>query len=317
MISVIINVYNGEKYIKKCLDSIVNQTYKNLEILIIDDGSTDNTLSLCKNYKDKRIRIISQKNIGISLSRNVGIDNSRGDYLFFVDVDDYIEKDTIEYLYKIIKKYKVRMATCKSLDIYNYDNTNIGHEKNKVDIIDGLEYVKRILLSIDRNGNIWGKLMERSLVESIRFEDRIISDVAVIYKMTIGLDRIAYSNQKKYFYLKHNDSILGKKSVMHSKDLYDASFERYNFIKEKYPTFIENDVGMLLMIITLYLHNNKDITNHLKERGAFTLYKKLFSLKKLNCGISKKDKIKIILFRINPRLSLFFCKVYLKFKKKK
>ena len=125
MISVIVNVFNGEKYIKKCLDSIINQTYKDLEILIIDDGSIDSTLSICKKYKDKRIRIISGKNIGISLSRNIGLDNARGDYLFFVDSDDYIEKDTIKYLYDNIKKYNLDMTTCKSVDVYDYYKVNV------------------------------------------------------------------------------------------------------------------------------------------------------------------------------------------------
>ena len=80
LITVIINVYNGEKYIKKCLDSVIKQTYKNLEILIINDGSTDKTLNILKKYKDSRIRIINQDNIGLSLSRNVGIDNAKGKY---------------------------------------------------------------------------------------------------------------------------------------------------------------------------------------------------------------------------------------------
>ena len=121
LISVIINVYNGEKFIEKCLDSIVNQTYKNLEILIINDGSTDKTLKICKKNKDKRIKIINTKNMGLSLSRNVGIDNAKGEYLYFVDADDFIELDAIEYLYNLCKKYDVRIATCDPLTIYNYD----------------------------------------------------------------------------------------------------------------------------------------------------------------------------------------------------
>ena len=113
LISVVVNVFNGEKYIKKCLDSIINQTYKNIEILIVNDGSTDKTLEVCKSIKDKRIRIIDQKNIGISLSRNVGMDNSKGDYIFFVDSDDFIEKDTIEYLYNLCKKEDVPFSICR------------------------------------------------------------------------------------------------------------------------------------------------------------------------------------------------------------
>ena len=95
LISIIINVYNGEKYIKKCLDSVINQTYKNLEILIINDGSTDKTLEICKKYKDERIKIITTENQGLSFSRNVGIDNAGGEYLYFVDADDFIREISI------------------------------------------------------------------------------------------------------------------------------------------------------------------------------------------------------------------------------
>ena len=105
LISVIVNVYNGEKFIKKCLDSIVNQTYKNLEIIIVNDGSTDSTLSICNSYSDDRIKIITTPNQGLGLSRNTGIENANGEYLYFVDADDFIEPDAVEYLYKLIKTY--------------------------------------------------------------------------------------------------------------------------------------------------------------------------------------------------------------------
>ena len=118
LISVILNVYNGEKYINKCIDSVINQTYKNIEILVINDGSTDNTVNIVKKYKDKRIKLINnKKNLGLALSRNVGIDNAKGRYLYFVDIDDFILEDTIEYLYKLIKKYNVLLATCECNEV--------------------------------------------------------------------------------------------------------------------------------------------------------------------------------------------------------
>ena len=187
LISVVVNVFNGEKYIKKCLDSIINQTYKNIEILIVNDGSTDKTLEVCKSIKDKRIRIIDQKNIGISLSRNVGMDNSKGDYIFFVDSDDFIEKDTIEYLYNLCKKEDVPLSICQSIEIHDYD-FKFNQPEEKVDLIPGIEIVKKILLNLERNGNIWGKMMRRDIATKYRFEDRKISDVVVIYKMVMDID---------------------------------------------------------------------------------------------------------------------------------
>ena len=315
LISVIINVCNGEKYINKCLDSVVNQTYKNIEIIIVNDKSTDNTLNIIKSYKDKRIKIISnKKNLGLSLSRNIGIDNSTGKYLYFVDVDDFIELDTIEYLYKLIKKYKTKMATCRCLDIYDY-NYKYKNDDERISIFSSEEMLNRVLLTIDRSGTTWNKLFDKSLFDNIRFEDRIINDVVTTYKLVLESKKIVYSNQIKYFYLRHNDSILGKKNPKHSIDLYDAAIERYNYIDKLYPDLMENKICLLLLIMSLFVMNNKDVNKHLEENNALKLYKKLFTSKIFKTNIRFNDKIKILLFRVSPKLYRFIIKVYLKIKK--
>ena len=316
MISVIINVYNGEKYIKKCIDSIINQTYKDLEIIIINDGSTDNTLSICESYDDERIRIINQKNMGISLSRNVGIDNINGEYAFFVDSDDYIEPDTIEYLYDLCKKYNVKMATCQSIVVYDYE-TKIVNKEEKVDIINGLDIVKKMLLNLERNGNIWGKLMKRELIKKVKFQDRIMDDLPVVYKMALPLDKIAYSNQIKYYYYKHPNSILTSKKPDYSIDFYKSVLERYDYLKKLYPDMIENEICVLWSIVILYGHNNEIVNNYLEEVKAKELFKKMFTIKVISSKLKRKDKIKIVLFRISPKLYGFVIKKYLSIKNKR
>ena len=300
LISVIVNVYNGERYIKKCLDSIVNQTYKNLEILIIDDGSTDKTLSICKKYKDKRIRIIKQNHIGISLARNVGLENAKGEYFYFIDVDDFVSNDVIEYLYNLCKKYNTSMATCKSLDIYDY-NFKIKNIKEKVDIISGKDLLKNVLLSTDRSGTMWNKLTKRELYDNIRCEDRVIYDVTVVRELALSVDKIAYSNQYKYYYLRHRSSITGDSKLARDIDLYKASLERYNKIKKIYPNFIENEIGLMDIIMLSYFKNS-DVVDYLKKENALLLYKKLFSFKMMVANISFKKKMKLLLFRINPKI---------------
>lgn len=303
MISVIVNVYNGEKYIKKCLKSIINQTYKDLEILIVNDGSTDKTLSICKSIKDKRIKIITTKNLGLSKSRNVGIDNSKGDYLFFVDADDIIEKDTIEYLYNIIKKNKTPIATCETQDIYDYDNyTKKIIDKEKIEIVGDREFLKKIFLLIGRNGTIWNKLIKRDLFDDIRFEDRIINDVVVVYKLILKAKKVTCSNLIKYYYYRHSDSIIGKNKPERSIDYYKAALERHNYIEKIYPDLIENDISMLWSIVTLYGHNNKEVNEFLDKEKAKEVFKKMFTLKAFTSKLKRGDKIKILLFRINPKL---------------
>ena len=309
LITVIINTYNGEKYIKKCLDSIINQTYKNLEILVINDGSTDNSLNILNTYKDKRIKVITTENKGLSLSRNVGIDNALGKYLYFVDVDDFIEKDTIEYLYNLINKYKVKIATCNHENIYDYDFT-INQEKENIITKSSKQMISEVLLGKGRVGTIWNKLFDISLFNNIRFENRIVNDVVVIYKLYLNANKIAYSNQKKYFYLKRNDSISIKRSKERQIDMYKACLERYDYLKKVWPNYIENEAGLLLMIFKLYYYDYKKIKDFYKAEKVKKKYNEIFSLKVLKCDLRTNDKIKIILFRISPKLSKLVTKIY-------
>ena len=305
LISVIINVYNGEEFIKKCLESIINQTYKNLEILIINDGSTDNTLSICEEYKDKRIRIITTENLGLSESRNIGIENAKGEYLYFIDSDDFVDNDVIEYLYNLCKKYKTLISSCKPKDIYNY-NFKVNVKKEKVQVLSSKEMLKKVLLQTDRAVTIWNKLINRKLFEDIRFEQRQVNDITVTHKLIIRAERITYSNKQKYYYLRHSKSITAtkKKDTLRAMEKYLVTLERYKFIKNIYPNFIENDIGLIRIIPFLYIEGNEEMIKFLKEKGALDIYKKLFSFKVITCKLKIIEKTKLILFRINPK----FCK---------
>lgn len=303
LITVIINVYNREKYIKKCIDSVINQTYKNLEILIINDGSTDNTLKICKTYRDKRIKIITTKNQGLSLSRNVGIDNAKGEYLYFIDSDDFIESDTIEYLYNLCKKYKSDFSTCEPLIIYDYNYKN-KQPREKIKVLNKQQMLKKVLISEKYKNSTWNKLIKKELYNNVRFENRIINDVVVTYKLVLKSEKIVYSNQKKYCYLKHQNAITrtGYEKIDRTSDYYKAIIERYEYIKKIYPNMIENNIGLLRAILKLYLIKNKQIEEYLKEQNAIDLFNKTFSFRMLFADAQLKEKIKIILFRINPKL---------------
>lgn len=318
LITIVINVYNREKYIKKCLDSIVNQTYKNLEILIVDDGSTDNTVKICKSYKDKRIRIISGKNTGISLARNVGIDNAKGNYLYYVDSDDFIELDTIEYLYKLIKKYNVDIATCVSKHIHNYNiKKEIREEKEK--IISSREMLVKILIDTDDAVDIWNKLYKKEIFGNLRFKNRIISDMDFMPKLIMRTNKIVYGNQLKYYCLKHKNSITGIKTRGDRMiDMYKVILERYYNVKKVYPNLIENNIGVLKKMIWLDLKNNEEYENFISEQERRKNYNEIFTFKIIFCSkINFREKIKIILFRINPKLNKKIINTYLKIKKRK
>ena len=314
LITVIINVYNGEKYIQKCINSVLSQTYQNLEVLIIDDGSTDNTNYICKKINDKRIRLITQKNHGLSYSRNAGIKNAKGKYIYFVDADDYIEKDTINYLYYLCKKYNTDISTCEVIKVKTariQKKTNV--EKTRT--VSGYEMTKKVLLVEGCHGTIWNKLIKRELLLQFPFENRIINDVVVVYKLFLHTNYIAYSNLKKYYYVYHENSIVHKKSYEWGVDLYKATQERYHYINKEYPNCIENEANILIVLMFLYSFNNPKIDKYLKNNDYLKEYRKHFSYRILCLNINIREKIKFILFWFCPEMYRCIMKMYLNIKK--
>ena len=151
-ISVIIPVYNGEKYIRKCLDSVINQTKKEIEIVVVNDGSTDNTESIIKEYKDKRIKYFKNTNHGIGYSRNFGVSKSSGKYIMFLDSDDYIDKDECKLLYEKCLEDDLDISICDFYKVYNNDliEVNLGDFKSS-SLKDNPDIITEFL-------NPWGKL---------------------------------------------------------------------------------------------------------------------------------------------------------------
>ena len=312
LITVVINVYNGEKYIKKCLDQVSKQTYKNIEILVINDGSTDNTLNIVKKYKDKRKRVITTDNLGLSLSRNVGLDNAKGEYVYFIDVDDLVTKDIIEYLYKLCKKNNALISTCKCKDTNKYE-LDTSSDKEKISILKKEEMLKKVLLTPNREVAFWNKLIHKSILKDLRFKPRIINDITLTYKLVLKTDKIVYSDNIKYYHYNNDESISNKKELDFGRnyDRYKASLERYEYINKLYPDMVENRVAMMQAIARLYRVKSNDIKEYLKEQGALELYKELYS-KGMKCDIRSITKFKLWLFRVSPRLHNFIVNIYLK-----
>lgn len=174
-ISIIVPIYNAEKHIEKCIDSLINQTKKELEIILINDGSTDKTDELINKYKDKRIKYFKNKNQGIGKTRNFGIDKATGEYLMFIDSDDYLEKTACEELYRVAKKDKSDLVIC---DFYKiYENSTL--EEIKLPSFKKTTLKKMPNLLLDVNLSPWNKLYKSSFikenkitfVENLKYED--------------------------------------------------------------------------------------------------------------------------------------------------
>lgn len=222
LVSVIVPVYNVEKYLACCLDSIIGQTYQNLEIILINDGSTDSSGEICQYYagKDPRIRVLTQKNQGLSAARNTGLDHMTGEYVVFVDSDDYISPNMVEILLSQILVQGVSLAVCNYLevaddddnaqfDIVPEDGTCPFQKMGRNDVFDtmGTNYGTKFEVS-------WGKLYKKSIFENLRFEvGKIYEDAFIFHKIYAQVDWICYVDLKLYAYRMSACSITRKNGV--------------------------------------------------------------------------------------------------------
>lgn len=208
LLSVIVPVYNGEKYLKKCIESIINQTYKNLEIIIVNDGSKDNTFKICCELekKDARIKIINQENMGVSRSRNNAIVQSTGKYITFVDSDDYLEDDAYFKCLSLIKKYNLDMIRycykfINNKSIKKYEFRTITDE-----VIKKSEYKEKVfknLLLCEDFSNIWNVIFKRNILENIKFNNSIKfgEDLLYSYKTILNSENMMILSEPLYNYV--------------------------------------------------------------------------------------------------------------------
>ena len=246
LISVIIPVYNVEKYLDKCVKSVINQSYSNLEIILVDDGSPDNCPQLCDDWanKDERIKVIHKKNGGLSDARNAGLDIATGEYIAFVDSDDYIESDMYECLLDKIIKTQSQMAICN----FEYVDTD-GNITTLNTMGQECCFSSRQILA-DWCGNdlvyyvvVWNKLYSRKCWENIRFPvGKIHEDNFVMYKLFFTCNRIVCSKTKKYNYVQRNNSIMSAKISPKRFNSVEAFCETFRFYQENGLSDINCDV---------------------------------------------------------------------------
>ena len=229
LISVIIPVYNTEKYLSKCIDSFINQTYKNLELILIDDGSTDSSPEICDKYKlkDKRIKVIHKKNGGLSDARNIGIKEATANLITFYDSDDFVEKDYIEYLYSLKMKYNTQMSVCA----YNVCNEKgeihfMIKSKEEASLNKSLFYEK-MLNEEGITVSACFKLYEKKLFKNVQFPvGKICEDNGTTYKIVNNvIGNIAYGEKAKGYYVIHSNSIMRSSFSLRKLDMIELTDE--------------------------------------------------------------------------------------------
>ncbi len=236
-ISIVVPVYNGEKYISKCLDSLINQSYKNIEIIIINDGSSDNTEKICNKYKeiDSRIKVISIENGGVSKARNIGIENATGQFLMFCDSDDYVAKDWCKLL---LENYKENnLIVCDYYNVIDNEVKEFDYERPKVDsVINKADFLKLRLYGINAP---WNKIYYLEVIKNnnIRFDENISLGEDLRFNIRY-LDAISgninFIKTKLYFYTLSRENCLTNRIY---KDYDIQCIEQYNFIREYMSIF--------------------------------------------------------------------------------
>ena len=295
LISIIVPVYNTENYLEKCLYSLVNQTYKNIEIIIVDDGSPDNSMNIIQKFvlADNRVKVISQKNQGVSRARNTGMNNANGDYIMFIDSDDWIEIDTCEKAINASEKYNadvvfwsyIKEFSNSQKDNYLFDKTEIiWSEKN-------INQLSRRMVglvgdelanpqSIDNLVTAWGKLYKKSVIGDVRFTDtKIIGTEDALFNIEVflGINSAVYIPDLLSHYRKDNESSLThnykKKLVSRWREMYSRIkflLDR-NDMSREYHDALKNRICFGLIGLGINLAEDKKMSFKEKKKEIYNI----------------------------------------------
>lgn len=302
LVSIIIPVYNVEKFFKQCVESAINQSYRNIEIILVDDGSTDSCGAVCDFFvnKDSRIKVIHQKNMGLSAARNTGLSYATGDLISFLDSDDYMNPFMVEKMIAMIEKYDADICCC--------DYTSDFFTKQ---IVDGLveEYDNNLACAslLDTRGfkcYAWNKIYKKKLFNNIEFPvGKCFEDIVTIYKLFQQASKIIYLREELYFYRRRNNSIT---RCSFSNKNYDLLFA-INEILELSLTLDDAYCRRLSMgYMQYYLTFLKSAYIAHFNANIETLKLRKFIISHLICfrenNVTFFTKIQLLLLLISPRL---------------
>ena len=280
-ISVIIPVYKVEKYLDRCVESIVNQTYKNLEIILVDDGSPDNCPQMCDEWaeKDNRIKVIHKENGGVSSARNAGIESAKGDYISFVDSDDWIDFDLVYHLLKLAIENNYDVVSCLFEETYDSNLNKAADKRNEIITVLSND---EIMGKMDKGlCYLCGKLYRRSLFNNIPCLPENLSvseDMMLNYFVYKNCSKLAITNLKLYYYFRHSQSVLSGKITYR---IIDDSMQAYKIMEDDcnknsniYSDFVYCKVMNDFFLLNSIIRNQACIDRYSDLRKDILKYKK-------------------------------------------
>lgn len=308
LISVIVPVYKVEKYLDKCVESIVNQTYENLEIILVDDGSPDNCPAMCDEWaeRDSRIKVIHKENGGVSSARNMALDIASGDYIGFVDSDDWIEPDMYEILIKNAEKYNAEISRCAAS--FDYDDRSEEYsETTSCTVYNGRDELVKSVIFDDTYANLWSGIYKKSLFISVRFDDDIAvgEDWLVNYSLNKAANRKVIVKEHKYHYVQRENSAMSGDTAKRYSDrvrvvnrFWDNEFANISF---------RSGLSQIYSNVISTFFNRQIISGEKTEQVNYCRNDLRSKLKEL-CGISPRRKLQLFMIAYVPHLYAFVYK---------
>ena len=272
LISIIVPVYNVEEYLDRCIQSVLNQSYKNIEIILVDDGSTDKSLEICNKYKkETKIKVFHKKNGGLSSARNFGMKKIKGKYIYFLDSDDYISINTIEILYNSLKNNNGDISCAKELFVYD-SVTNLEANKDFGVINYTSENALESILYMNGISNsACNKLYKKELFNNIIFpEGKLYEDLGCIYKVIGKANKIVFNNVFLYNYYIRKGSITHSKFKTNEMDSIEFCLDIMEYIQKYYPKIINSakykiDIEAIMLLIKIPYGKYKKEADILKK----------------------------------------------------
>lgn len=276
LVSVIVPCYNVEHYLPKCIDSILSQTYRNLEIWLVDDGSPDNCGTICDEYaqKDARIKVIHQQNRGLSDARNAALDVMTGEYVVCVDSDDHISPTHVEGLYHLIEKYSAQVAV-NSFCAFMENTEPYPAKKPNTDIVleSGSKAVETMFYQELFDSSAWGKMYEAGLFDDVRYPSGLLfEDLPTTYRLLLKAEKVVFNDEQSYFYLLRSNSIEGTAFSLHKLDsglqvmaMMDKDIDKLQPIIKSYNCRIASFIFHLLLQMPIGYVHRKEFEERIKQ----------------------------------------------------
>lgn len=304
LVSIIVPVYNVEMFLKKCVESIINQTYRNLEIILVDDGSTDSSGKLCDAWEafDNRITVIHKSNGGLSDARNVGLSAANGKYCAFIDSDDFISSDTVERLYSAMRAYNCQIAVCNMVRIYEDETTEPFYRPvEKLTVLAGQQRFETL-----KQPSVCNKLFRSELLKEVQFpKGKFYEDTFVYHVLAYRAKKIVLTGHDGYYYLSRTESILGQPQYTDRYfDFVEAVYTRMTFLlKHDVPQYGEE---ACLSLYAAVANSEKWIPKTEQNTPKFAQIREWYHIayRELmeSSQIGIKQKIRVVLLRYFPSI---------------